>query len=162
MIKNIALGLILVCSLIACKSKEAFNYSEDFVKKEKSLEPSIEKTEKDLEALIAEEKFDSVAIVAEQMESKVQAVLAEINTAPAPDAEGGEKFKVDVKKYFEFIKSIYTNYKTYGKATNQEARDVEIERLQALVARGEEVTKTMVAAQEVYAKANGFKLESSK
>ncbi len=162
MIKNITLALFLICTLVACKSKNAFNYSENFVKKEKSLAPSIEKTEKDLEVLIAAENYDSVAIVAEQMESKVQAVLAEIIAAPAPDAEGGEKFKVDVKKYFEFIKSIYTNYKSYGKATNQVARDVEIERLQALVARGEEVTKTMVVAQEVYAKANGFKLESSK
>lgn len=162
MIKNITLALLLVCTLVACKSKEAFNYSEDFVKKEKSLEPSIEKAEKDMEVLIAAEKYDSVAIIAEQLESKVQAVLAEIIAAPAPGAEGGEKFKVDIKKYFEFIKSIYTNYKLYGKATNQEARDVELERLQKIVDRGEEVTKTMIDAQAVYAKANGFKLEGQK
>jgi hypothetical protein len=162
MIKKITLALFIICSLVACNSKNAFNYSQDFVKKEKSLEPSILQTEKNMEAFIAAEKYDSVVVAAELMENKVQVVIAELDAIPAPDVEEGQKFKVDIKKYFEFIKSIYTNYKMYGKATDQVARDVQLERLQTLVAKGQEATNTMIASQASFAKANGFKLESSK
>ena len=59
--------------LTACGSKKAaFQFSQDIVKKERSLITDIEKTEDAVERYNAAEQFDSIAIVGEKMESLIE------------------------------------------------------------------------------------------
>ena len=75
MIRNFALALLLVAGFAACKSKDAFNYSQEFVKKERSLLPDINKTEDNVKRYIAAEQYDSIAIAGANMEKIVDAKL---------------------------------------------------------------------------------------
>ena len=47
MLKKIFFAVLFLTAFAACKSKSAFDYSQDFVKKEKSLLPDITATEED-------------------------------------------------------------------------------------------------------------------
>jgi hypothetical protein len=159
MFKKIIPALFIISLFVSCKTKNAFKFSQDFVTKEKSLIPSLEMTESKVEAFVKEKKFDSVVAVSGRMEKMIEDIIAPIKAAPAPDAEDGEKFKVDVIKYFEHMKSIYTSYKAYGNATNDEARDAELLKLQEIAAKNSEVTTIIQTSQKSFAKANGFKIE---
>ena len=159
MTRNLLYILFVFLCLSACKTKNAFKYSQDFVTKEKSLLPFIEITENKVAAFIDEEKYDSVTIVAAQMETRIKNLVDSIKAAPAPEAAQGEKFKIDVIKYFEFMQSVYTSYKNYGSAGSNEVRDIEIEKLQQIVAKKESVTTTIQTAQRSFAKSNGFEIE---
>lgn len=159
MLNKIIVLILLTTCLVACNTQQAFKYSEAFVAKEKSILPYIEMSEKNIERLITAEQFDSVTLVAQQMENRVALLIDSIKIAPAPDATDGEKFKVDVIKYFEYIKSVYTIYKNYGSAGNDELRNVQVDKLTALVNRRDEITTTIQKAQRSFAKANGFTIE---
>lgn len=106
MIKNLAIIIFLV-SLAACKSKTAFNYSEEFVKKERTLGPDIQKAEADVASFNREEKYDSIAAIGQRMEKLLDTRLREIQDNPAPDVKEGDNFKNAGIKYFTFLKSIY-------------------------------------------------------
>jgi hypothetical protein len=159
MIKNIFAALAVVAVLASCKSQSAFKYNQEFVEKEKSLTPAAEKAQIDMERFVVAKQFDSIAIVGAQMESKVEEKIAEIKKMPAPDANGGEKFKASVIGYFGYMKSLYTTYKDLGNAKTDEARQAEAIKLQEIAMQGESVLRTIKAAQQEYAKANNFRVE---
>lgn len=160
MIKKILLGLVIVAGLASCKSKDAFNYSESFVKKEKSLLPDITRTEDDVKRFLAAEQYDSIAIAGERMEKIVDAKLKEVKNEPAPSVKEGDNFKEAGIKYFQFIKSMYTGYKDYGNAKTPEDRDAEMSKLRDIVEKKTKAIEDMQAAQRKFADANGFKLEN--
>lgn len=160
MIKKILLGLVIVAGLASCKSKDAFNYSESFVKKEKSLLPDITRTEDDVKRFLAAEQYDSIAIAGERMEKIVDAKLKEVKDEPAPSVKEGDNFKEAGIKYFQFIKSMYTGYKDYGNAKTPEDRDAEMSKLRDIVEKKTKAIEDMQAAQRKFADANGFKLEN--
>jgi hypothetical protein len=159
MIKKITTALLIICMLASCKGREALKFNQDFVAKEKSLEADIKSTEASVGEFAKEMKYDSIGVMGERMESKVAKIITELKAAPAPDAEQGEKFKVDVIKYFEYIKSIYTTYKELGKATNDEARGIIMGDLETILGKTNEALEKIQTSQKEYAKANGFKLE---
>src|SRR5690349_12304071 len=119
MLKNLTIALVLVISIASCKSKAAFDYSQDFVKKEKSLLPDITSTEDKVSGYVSAGQYDSIAIAGERMEKIVDEKLQEIKKSSVPDVKEGENFKEACIKYFEFIKSMYTNYKEYGRAATE-------------------------------------------
>ena len=160
MIKKILLGLVIVVGLVSCKSKDAFNYSENFVKKERSLLPDITATEDNVKKFLATGDYDSIAIAGERMEKIVDAKLKEIKDEPLPSAKEAENFREAGIQYFLFIKSMYTGYKDYGNAKTTEDRDVEMDKLREIVDKKTKAIEDMQAAQRKYADANGFKLES--
>lgn len=160
MLKKLLCALLLVSSLVACKSKEAFKYSQDFVKKEKSLEPDITQTENSVSRFIAAGQYDSIGNAGERMEKIVQVKIDEIKKEPAPDVKEGENFKSACIRYFEYIKNMYSIYKSYGRAPDEASREAEMQKLQTVVAKKATVISDMQAAQRRYAEANGFKLEN--
>jgi len=160
MLKKSALAFMLLLSLAGCKSKDAFNYSQDFVKKERALIPEITSTESKVKLFLAAEQYDSIAAAGERMESLVNATLKSVKDAPAPDAKEGENFKEAVVSYFAFIKSMYTLYKDFGNAKTPEAREAEMEKLRAIVDKKRDAINAIQGAQKKYADANNFKLET--
>ena len=70
-----------------------------------------------------------------------------------------DNFKRAMLKYFQYIKSLYTNYKNWGNAETVEERDVIVLAIQKLVRDKEKVITEMQGAQRKYADVNGFKLE---
>ena len=65
-------------------------------------------------------------------------------------------------RYFEFMKSMYTGYKTYARAGSDEARNEELTKLQELLSKKDAAIRDMQTAQKKYADANGFKIEADK
>jgi len=160
MIKKLLLGLVILAGLASCQNKSAFNYSENFVKKERSLLPDINRTEDNVKRFLATGQYDSIAVAGAEMEKIVDAKLKEIKDEPLPDAKEAENFKEAGIRYFQFIKSMYTGYKDYGNAKTPEDRDTEMAKLRDIVDKKAKAIEDMQAAQRKYADANGFKLES--
>lgn len=159
MLKKLIFAAIILSGFTACKSKDAFNYSESFVKKEQSLSSAMEKTEADVKTFNASEKFDSISMVSSRMEKMVNDKLNEIKEQPAPDVKEGANFKTAGIKYFEYIKSIYTTYKEYGNAKTAEDRQIVLTKLQDIVALKAKAIADVKEAQNKFAAANNFKVE---
>lgn len=162
MLKKLTFALLLVTVLASCKSKSAFNYSQDFVKKEKSLLPDITATEDNVKRYFEKEQYDSIAIAGKKMEQLVEEKIKEIKNIPTPDAKGADEFKEAGIRYFHFIKGLYTSYKNYGNAGTPEQREDEMQKLVELVGKKNNAIKAMQDAQQKFADTNGFKLESFK
>jgi hypothetical protein len=159
MVKKIILLALIIVSIVSCKSNNAFKYSQEFVASETKLMPSIENTENKVGDYIEKNQYDSMAIISEKMEKEINDVIVVIKGKPAPDATGGEKFKVDVIKYFEYLKGIYGSYKDYANADSDDKRQEEALKMQNLASKKQEVVKIIQIAQKEFAKANGFKIE---
>jgi hypothetical protein len=158
--KNVLLIVILVAGLASCKSKSAFDYSQDIVAKEKSLAPQISTTEDKVGRFLGAEQFDSVAAAGEKMEKLVQTKIDEINAMKVPGAKEADNFKAATLKYFQYIKSIYTGYKQIGLASTADKRQELMSDLQELAGKKQEVINDMQTAQRKYASANGFRVEN--
>ncbi len=151
---------VLFTALVSCKSKGAYNYSQDIVAKERSLTPDIEATESKVGAYISAGNYDSIVVAGEKMEKLVQTKIDEINAMKMPKAKGVEAFKAATLRYFNYIKSIYTTYKEMGKAPTDEARQEVVNNLQKLVDEKQTIIDDMQKAQRSYADDNGFKVEN--
>ncbi len=160
MLRKLSIVLILVATLASCKSKKAFNYSQDFVKKERSLNADIELTESKVERFVAVQQFDSIGAAGERMEKIVDAKLKEIEAEPAPDVKEGENFKKAGIEYFKFIKNMYTAYKEFGYAKTPEEREAKLTEIQAMVDKKTTAIADIQRAQQKYADANNFKVEN--
>ncbi len=159
MLKKLFPVIIMALSLAACKSKSAFNYSQEFVKKEQSLTNDIRTTEDNVKTFFNNQQFDSIAAAGARMEKLVDAKLAEIKSQPAPDAKEAESFKSACIRYFEFIKSVYTSYKEYGNAATPEQRETILTRIKEIADKRSVEISNVQSAQKKFADANGFKIE---
>lgn len=159
MYKVILATALFVTMFSGCKSKSAFNFSENIVAKEKSLMADIAITENKVEQYAAAEQYDSVAIAAANMEGLVQKKIEEIEALPLPKANKAAEFKAAALRYFKFIKSLYTGYKDWGKAATEEERAAIFTNLQKIDTEKEAAVDDMQMAQKKYAEANGLKME---
>jgi len=159
MLKKLTVAALLLISIASCKSKAAFNYSEDFVKKEKSLMGDITSTEDKVKRYVEAEQFDSIAIAGEKMEKLVDDKIQEIKKDPVPDVKDGGDFKEACLKYFGFIKNMYTNYKEFGLAPTADERQVVMNKIVELANGKQAAMDAMQTAQKKFADANGFKIE---
>ena len=159
MLKQLTFAAILLICISSCKSKDAFNYSysEDFVKKEASLLADISSTDDNVRRFVAAEQYDSIALAGKKMEQLVDVKLQEIKRSPAPDVKEGNNFKEACVKYFSFIKSMYTGYKEYGRASTGERQEKKNKIIQLAINRQAAMTE-MQTAQKKFADANGFRL----
>lgn len=159
MLKKIFFIAALAIIFTACKQKNAFNYSQEIVKKETALLPSIEKTEENVAQWIEKNNYDSVVQASNRMVEKIQNVIDEIKKAPAPDAVGGDAFKAASLRYFEYMKNIYVSYANFGKAKSDDERTKSLSDMMAVVEKKQSVIDDMQNSQKQFAKANGFKIE---
>ncbi|HQW82991.1 MAG TPA: hypothetical protein PK987_00945 [Ferruginibacter sp.] len=160
--KRIFIAFAIIVCIASCKSKDAFNYSQDFVKKEKSLLPDITKTEENVKRYMDKEQYDSIAIAGEKMVELINSKIKEVRNEPAPDAKEAENFKEACVRYFEFIKSMYIGYENYGKASTKEQRETAMTNLVDITIKKKDAINAIQLAQQKYADANGFRLESFK
>jgi hypothetical protein len=162
MLKKSILIATLVAGMAACKStsKEARNYNNDIIAQEKILQPEAMATENNVKRYYDEGRYDSIAAEGEKMERLVQKSIDEINAMPAPKAKGVDNFKTAMIRYFEFIKSLFTNYKEYGRAGTDEKRQEVFLEIQNSVSKKRDILNEMQAAQRKFAEDNGFKLEA--
>jgi hypothetical protein len=161
MFRKFVFAALLFTMFTGCKSgsKSAFNYSEDIVRKEKSLAPDMESTELKVEKYITAEHYDSIAIAGEYMEKLVQKKIDEIDAMPVPKVKESGNFKKATMDYFKYIKKIYTEYKNLGNAKTEDDRAAVIENLRKLVESKQAAINEMQTVQKRYASANGFKIQ---
>ncbi len=158
MLKKILFSVLIIVALASCKSDAGYKYSQYFVDKEKSLTPDVSSTEDKVSHYAEALQYDSIRIVSAALEKKFDAAIDEMRQKPAPDAKGGELFKSEALKYFEYMRSIYTAYKDFGAATDEEREGVRVRFLE-LLQKKESVIENVKAAQREFAAANGFKIE---
>lgn len=159
MFKHLFFIAVLFTGLIACKSKSAYNYSQNLVALEKSLSLIINPADEKVGAFVEANKFDSIAITGADMENQVQKKIDEINAIPIPKAKEADNFKAAMLTYFTFIKNLFSGYKKYGMAkTDEERQQIAIEQ-QKLVAEKPAVINEIQRVQKKYAEANGFKVQ---
>lgn len=145
--------------LLACRSKSAFNFSQEIVKKEQSLIPDMQRTEDKVASYIKANTYDSITVAADFMEKEIDKKLTEIKTMPAPDAKLGQDFKNQSIEYFSYLKSIYSKYKDLGQAPTEEARTEVLQSMQELLEKREVTLRNMQRTQKAFAQANGFNIK---
>lgn len=150
---------LVIISCWGCKSRAAFDYSENFVKKEKSLSADITSTELKVGRYMEAEQYDSIAIASEKMEAEVDAVMKQVKDEPAPAVKEGDNFKEAGVKYFAFIKSMYTAYKEFGNAKSTDGRQAALDKIKDIVARRTDAVSEIQQAQRKFADANGFQVQ---
>ncbi len=157
-----ALLVILMTVLFSCKSKTAFDYSQQIVKMETELAADIAMADKKVSKFLAAEQNDSAMIITQQMEDMADKKLKEIQNLDAPNVEEGENFKKEAVRYFSYIKAIYTSYNRLTMATTDEAKEMERSKLLKIGNEKDEATKALQVAQQKFATANNFKIKKTK
>ena len=122
--------------------------------------PAVDSTEDRVGRYADALQYDSIRIVSAELEKKFDGAIDEMKQKPAPDAKGGELFKSEALKYFEYMKSIYTAYKDFGAATDEDREAVRARFLE-LMQKKESVIQNIKVAQKEFAAANGFKIEKT-
>ena len=159
--KNLFIAAIIITCLVSCNSKTAFNYSEDFVTKERSLMPVIDSVETKVGIYVTAQQFDSMSMVSKVAEKRFDAVINEVRANPAPSVKEGDHFKAEILRYLEYLKSIYTAYREYAEGTAEQREAIKA-RITDIVARKETVVADIKSAQRAFADANGFRIERDK
>jgi hypothetical protein len=157
--------LLVIATIIwlcGCKSRLAMDYNNMIVKKQKELSESMDRTEPILKKYFTSFQYDSITSLSGKMEIKIDSIIRDVQNKPAPDAKQGENFKKATLQYFDYMKSIYTSYKNYGLQTTPEGRQIQQEIMSKLISREDKMIADMQKAQKVFAKDNGFKIQSSK
>lgn len=157
-----ALCILLTVVLFACKSKTAFDYSQQIVKMETELAADIVAADKKVSKFLETEQNDSAKIVAQQMEDLADKKLKEVQQLDAPNVKEGENFKKEAIRYFSYLKAIYTSFNKFTMATTDEAKETERSKLVKIVNEKEEAAKALQVAQQKFAAANNFKIEKEK
>lgn len=159
MFKQFFLATLIITGMAGCKSKSAFNYSEDILAIEKSLMPDIQETEKNIAEFVTAGEYDKIADAGTKMEGLVQKKIDQLESMKAPKVKEAGNFKEASLRYFKFIKKMYTGYKNWGNAGTDEEREEELNNLRDMLEDKQEVVDDMQKAQRKYADANGFKIK---
>lgn len=156
---QVALNVLLLTFLFSCKSKTAYEYSQQIVQIEIQLSAAIAIADKKVSKFLQSQQNDSAIMITRQMEELADDKLKEVQRLDAPDVEGGDNFKKAAVRYFSYLKSIYTSFKKFTMATTDEAKEAERRKLVRIVNDKEEATEALQAAQQKFAAANNFRIE---
>lgn len=157
-----AIFTLLLVLLFSCKSKTAFDYSQQIVKIETELAADIAIADKKVSKFLDAEQNDSAIIITQQMEELADKKLQEVQSLAAPNVEEGDNFKKEAVRYFSYLKSIYTSFNRFTMAETDEAKEAERQKLARIVGDKEEATKALQVAQQKFAAANNFRIEKVK
>jgi hypothetical protein len=156
-------AIAVICFLgTGCKSKIAMNYNDLIVAKQKSLGKNMDQAAPLLKNYFASYQYDSIASISGRMEIKIDTIIKEIATKPAPPVKQGENFKKAALHYFDYMKSIYTSYKNYGLQNSPEGRQIQLQIMTMIINNEDKMIAEMQKAQKIFAKDNGFKIQPSK
>src|SRR5689334_10184145 len=153
---------VVCCFAIGCKSKMAVDYNNLIVKEQQSLAKSMEQTEPQLKNYFANYEYDSIASVSSRMEAKIDSIIHDIQNRPAPKVKQGENFKKAALNYFDYMKTIYTSYKNYGLQITPQGRQTQLQIMSLVIDQEDKMIADMQQAQKIFAKDNGFKIQSEK
>jgi len=148
--------------LIGCKSRVAMDYNNMIVKNQQELNKSIDITEPSLKNYFASYEYDSIASISARMEAKIDSIIGAIKKTPPAKVQQGENFKRAALNYFGFMKSIYTSYRNYGLQTTPEGRQFQLQVMSTMISQEDKAIADMQKAQRIFAKDNGFRIQSEK
>ena len=147
---------LLLLSVLSCKSRSAFDYSEAIVRMETELSADIAEADDKLIEYVSAQKLDSAVIMSSQMEDLAEGKLKEVENMKVPKVKEGENFRKSAIRYFTYIKSIYTTFKKFTMAATNKEREKERKKLAKIIDDKNEITKDMQEAQRKFAAANNF------
>jgi hypothetical protein len=151
-----------ICFLgIGCKSKTALDYNNVIVQKQQTLAKSMDQTEPQLKNYFANYQYDSIASVSARMEAQIDSIMHFIQSKPAPNVKQGANFKKAALNYFDYMKTVYTSYKNYGRETTPEGRIIGLAVISKVTSQEDNAIADMRQAQRIFAKDNGFKIKSA-
>ncbi len=156
---NYIFALVIVCSIISCKSKEAFDYNQFLVKMENDIAKDIEFTENKVKEHANSGAYDSISVVSARMKRIIQGKIDEINMKKLPDAKNAAEFRTAYVDYFRFMQQVYESYEEYGDQATEDGRIQASQKVVDVTGRKDEVVAKIKEVQRQYAKGNGFKLE---
>ena len=150
------IAALLLASLLSCKSKSAFDYSEAIVRMETELSAEIAEADQKLIEYMDGKKPDSAILMSRQMEILAEVKLKEVEKMKVPNVKEGENFQKSAIRYFTFIKSIYSTFRKFTVAGTHTEKEKERKKLAKIIQEKNEVTKAMQEAQRKFAAANNF------
>ena len=150
------IAALLLASVLSCKTKSAFDYSEAIVRMETELSAEIAEADQKLIEYMDGKKPDSAILMSRQMEALAEAKLNEVEKMKVPNVEEGENFKKSAIRYFTYIKNIYSTFRKYTVAASDAEKEKERKKLAKIIQEKNEVTKEMQVAQRKFAAANDF------
>lgn len=156
---NHILAFVFVCSIVGCKSKEAFDYNQFLVKMETDIAKDIEFTENKVKEYVISGAYDSISVVSGRMKTIIQEKIDEINVKKLPDAKNAAEFRTAYVGYFRFMQQVYESYEEYGDQATDNGRIQASQKVVDVTGRKDQVVAKIKNVQRQYAKLNGFKLE---
>ena len=154
--------VIASLSLLGCKSDIARKYNDMIVQQQNKLKAGMDEAEPRLKNYFATFEYDSIVSISGRMETKIDSIEQEIKNKPAPKADQGENFKKAVLNYFDYVKSVYANYKNYGMQDNPKGRMYAVQDIAVILKQEDKVFDDMLKAQSIFAKDNNFKIRKVK
>ncbi len=154
----IALALCIV-SIVSCKSKAAFDYSESIVSIERSLGPAVTEGEKKIVESFQGGQMDTAVAVSQRMVDLIESKVVEIKALKLPAVKEGENFKNATIRHFNLLKDIYAGYGKIAMQPTDEEREAERQKVLLVEEEGKKSLEEMQKAQKKYADANGFKIK---
>ncbi len=148
--------------LLACKSDVARKYNDMIVQQQNKLKAGMDEAEPKLKNYFASFEYDSIVSISTRMESRIDSIIQKIKTEPAPKAEQGENFKKAVLNYFDYVKSVYANYKNYGLQDNPKGRLYAVQDIAMILKQENKIFDDMLKAQSIFARDNNFKIREVK
>lgn len=161
-------ALILAIIFTACKAKPAdtggapqtaSEYYEKIIELEETMSEPLLTTEAAIKARGDKQDFEGIARSAKAMEDTIDIRITAIKKME-PVGLGSEDFKIVVTRYFEYIKSIYTAYRTIGEAKTEEERMKAAENMTKTINGQEAVMANLQAAQAQFAASNHFTIDA--
>jgi hypothetical protein len=146
-------------SLLGCKSNVAVKYNDMIVEHQNKLKAGMDEAEPRLKNYFATFEYDSIVNISARMEAKIDSIIQKLQKEPAPNAEQGENFKKVALNYFDYFKSVYTNYKNYGLQTSPEGRMYAGQDMALILSHEDKMIADMLRAQMIFARDNKFKIK---
>lgn len=154
-------AIIFVSAGFVSRSQTAFEYSESMSSRDRIMEQLGNDASAKITKYMQVKEYDSVGWLGAKLEKRSQEMINEVTALKRPvNAKGVETFRTASLKYFGNIKALYTAIKEIGYAKDEKTRQAASEKLQRLAEGTKTAIEDIKAAQESFAKANGFRIGS--
>jgi hypothetical protein len=158
-----ATALYITLMLVAgCTSNTAFEYSQAIVKIETDFAAEIVPADKKVSRYLDADQHDSASIITQQMEDLAEKRLEQVRNLKVPNVKEADNFRLAAIRYFTYLKTLYTSFNSFTKASSEQTREAERQRLAKIVADKDDATRSLQLAQRKFAAANHFRIEKAK
>jgi hypothetical protein len=152
---------VAVVLLFGCKNKNhvAVNYNNMIVEQQNILKTGMDEEEPKLKSYFVIFEYDSIVSASARMETRIDAIIQQIQKEPAPKVEQGENFKKVALNYFNYFKAVYDSYKNYGLQTEAKSRLYAAQDMAIILSDENKRVADVKEAQRIFAKDNNFKIK---